>query len=76
MENINIKDYIINNFKNDNKETIKNAIVESIKENDEVVLPGMGVFLMLLWEGSDEDMRERIVSILHQELQKHNKKNS
>lgn len=73
MENINIKDYIINNFKEDNKETIRNAISESIKENDEVVLPGMGVFLMLLWEGSNEEMRENIITILHQELQKHNK---
>ena len=73
MENINIKDYIINNFKEDNKETIRNAISESIKENDEVVLPGMGVFLLLLWEGSNEEMRENIVTILHQELQRHNK---
>ena len=73
MENINIKDYIINNFKEDNKETIRNAISESIKENDEVVLPGMGVFLMLLWEGINEEMRENIVTILHQELQRHNK---
>ena len=47
MDDIKIRDYIINNFKDDNDETIKNAIEESIKEEDEVTLPGMGVFLKL-----------------------------
>lgn len=45
MEDIKIRDYIINNFQDDDTETIKKAIEESIKEQDEVTLPGMGVFL-------------------------------
>lgn len=68
MKNINIKDYIINNFKNDNKDTLRNAIEESIKENDEVVLPGIGVFLTLIWHGSDEDTKKRMIDILYQEI--------
>ena len=32
MNDIKIRDYIINNFKNDDEETIKRAIDESIKE--------------------------------------------
>lgn len=71
MENIKIKDYIINNFKDDNQDTLRNAIVESINENDEVVLPGMGVFLSLIWTGSDEDTKKRMLDILHSELQKY-----
>ncbi len=70
MENIKIKDYIINNFKDDNEETLRNAIEESISENDEVVLPGMGVFLSLIWNGSDEDTKKRMLNSLYQELQK------
>lgn len=71
MENIKIKDYIINNFKDDNQNTLRNAITESISENDEVVLPGMGVFLSLIWTGSDEDTKKRMLDILHNELQKY-----
>lgn len=70
MENIKIKDYIINNFKDDNQDTLRNAIEQSISENDEVVLPGMGVFLSLIWNGSDEDMKKRMLDTLYNELQK------
>lgn len=67
---IKIKDYIINNFKNDNKETLKKAITESINEQDEVVLPGLGVFLSLIWQGMDDNEKEKTVNILYSELRK------
>ena len=51
-----IKDYIINNFKDDDINTIRNAISECVMEDDEETLPGMGVFLMLIWKGADEDI--------------------
>lgn len=71
MENIKIKDYIINNFKDDPKETLENAIIESIKENDEVVLPGMGIFLELIWEESSEDEKKRMINTLYNALKKY-----
>ena len=61
MEDIKIRDYIINNFQNDNEETIKNAINESIKEQDEVTLPGMGVFFEIIWQDSNESEKEKRV---------------
>ena len=64
MENIKIKDYIINNFKDDNIDTLRNAIEESISENDEVVLPGMGVFLSLIWTGSNENLKKEMLNQL------------
>ena len=67
---IKIKDYIINNFKNDIKETLKKAINESINEQDEVVLPGLGVFLSLIWQGMDDNEKEKTVNILYSELRK------
>ena len=70
MENINIKDYIINNFKEDNIDTIRKAIEQSIEENDDVVLPGLGVFLTLIWQGSNEKERKNILEIIHKELKK------
>lgn len=68
--NIDIRKYIINNFKNDSKEVIEKAIISSIDEKDEVTLPGMGVFMELLWNGSDNDMKSKILDILENQIKK------
>ena len=65
-----IKDYIVNNFKNDNKEAIKEAIVESINSKDEVTLPGMGVFMEIIWNNATDDMKEEMLTILENNLKK------
>ena len=65
-----IKEYIINNFKEDGIETLENAINECIKEQDEETLPGMGVFLELIWKGSNEEQKKSMLDILHKELHK------
>ncbi len=65
-----IKDYIIHNFKDDDKNTLRNTITECIIDDDEETLPGMGVFLELIWQGANEDIKKRMLDILHQEIQK------
>ena len=65
-----IKDYIINNFKEDDINTLRTTISECIKENDEETLPGLGVFLELIWQGSDEDIKKSMLDILHSEIEK------
>ena len=42
--NLSIREHIINNFKGDNYDTLKRAIDESVASQDEVTLPGLGVF--------------------------------
>lgn len=64
MDDIKIRDYIINNFKDDDADTIKRAIEESIKEQDEVTLPGMGVFFEILWQDSSEEEKNKILEVL------------
>lgn len=70
MNDIKIRDYIINNFKNDDEETIKRAIDESIKEGDEVTLPGMGVFFEIIWQDAKDEERKRILTTLKNKFQK------
>ena len=41
---MNIKDYIIQNFKDDNLETIEKAIDDSVNEYNEDTLTGLGIF--------------------------------
>lgn len=62
--NLDIRSHIINNFKGDDINVLKDAIEESIKSNDEITLPGMGVFFELVWQKADEDMKNKILSIL------------
>lgn len=66
--NINIRNHIINNFRGDNIETIKMAIEESIKDQDEIALPGMGVFLEIIWENADDDLKRKMLSIIKNSL--------
>ena len=70
MDDIKIRDYIINNFKDDDVDTIKRAIDESIKEQDEVTLPGMGVFFEIIWNDSNEEERNKILEKLKNRFQK------
>ena len=65
-----IKDYIINNFKEDDVNTLRNTIDECIKDDDEETLPGMGVFLSLIWQQSNEDERKTILENLNKGLKK------
>lgn len=70
MEDIKIRDYIINNFKNDSVDTIKRAIEESIKEQDEVTLPGMGVFFEIIWQDSSDDFKNKLLEKLKNRFHK------
>ena len=62
--NIDIRKSIINNFKDSNKDEIIESIESSIKDNEEITLPGLGVFFEILWNNSGEDLRNNIVDII------------
>ena len=74
MDDIKIRDYIINNFQGDDTSTIKNAIEESIKEQDEVTLPGMGVFFEIVWTDSTEEEKNKILDLLKKRFDRKNSK--
>ena len=59
MENIDIRKYIIENFKNDNKEKIRDSIETTIKERDEDALIGLGVLFELLWNKLTQEEKEK-----------------
>lgn len=66
--NIDIRKSIINNFKNNSKNDIKEAIISSMNENDEITLPGLGVFFEILWKNSDEKHQDYILNIIESNL--------
>lgn len=71
---LSIRQHIINNFKEDDKETLRSAIEESIEERDEVTLPGMGVFFEIVWNDAKENMKQEILNIIKNRLEKENEK--
>ena len=62
--NVNIRKYIKDNFKSSNEDEIKNSILESIKDKDELTLPGLGVFFEIVWENIDDNEKNKIINIL------------
>ena len=70
--NIDIREYIINNFKEDNKEDIKKAIETSIASREEDPLLGMGVLFELAWNNSEDEIKNIIVSNIYKGINEKN----
>ena len=68
--NISIKDNIISKIKDDSEEEILNTINESVENDNELVLPGLGVLLQLFWNKLNKEDQEKIVKTIKIELNK------
>lgn len=62
--NTDIRSYIKENFKKSDQKEIKESIESSIKEKDEVTLPGLGVFFEIMWQNVNENMKEKILDAI------------
>ena len=67
---VSIREHIINNFKGDDYDTLRNAIEESIKEQDEITLPGMGVFFEIVWKEADTSFQNKILELIKQRVER------
>lgn len=68
MENIDIRKYIIENFKEDNEEKIRDSIETTIKFKDEDALIGLGVLFELLWEKSSEQEKNNYIKLINENI--------
>ena len=73
--NIDIRNHIINNFKGDNKDILKQNIEDSIKDKDEITLPGEGVFFEIIWNNIDDKLKDELLSILEENINKKEENN-
>lgn len=62
--NVNIREYIRNNFKKADASEIEESIKSSISSNDEVILPGLGVLFEIVWQNCSEDVKNNILQTL------------
>lgn len=62
MKDIDVRKYIINNFKNDNIKEIEKSITTSIESKSEDPLIGLGVLFELMWNNSNNDIKNTILT--------------
>ena len=68
MENIDIRNYIIENFKDDNIEKIRDSIETTIKGRDEDALIGLGVLFELLWNKLTDKEKENNLNNIRESI--------
>jgi len=66
--NVDIRKSVIKNFEGNGIEDIRNSIEESIKDGEEITLPGLGVFFEILWNNSDKEDKEFILRTIEKGL--------
>lgn len=59
--NIDIRRSIKENFKDSSSDEIIESIESAISDADEITLPGLGVFLEILWKYSNNNEKKSIV---------------
>ena len=68
MDNIDVRKYIINNFKEDPIEDIEKSIVTSIDSKSEDPLIGLGVLFELMWNNSSNETKDTILANIRKGL--------
>ena len=66
--NIDIRKSIKNNFNDSDLNEIRNSIEDSINNEDEITLPGLGVFFEILWKNSEESKKTQILESIKKGL--------
>jgi small acid-soluble spore protein I (minor) len=61
MNNIDVRKYIINNFKEDDIEDIEKSINDSINSKEDDPLIGLGVLFEIMWNNSNNTLRNSIL---------------
>lgn len=70
MTDIDIRKYIIENFKDDNIEKIRDSIETTINSRDEDALIGLGVLFELLWTNLSNEEKERSLNLIMENIKK------
>ncbi|RAK21289.1 small acid-soluble spore protein I (minor) [Anoxybacillus vitaminiphilus] len=63
---LNLRHAIMENVANNTKEQLEDTIVDAIQRDEEKMLPGLGVLFEAIWNHSNEQQKEMMLSILEQ----------
>ncbi len=65
---LDIRTHVINNIKNDDKQSIIKMLDLGVQDNDELALPGLGVILELFWLKLSIEEKEKIANIIIKQI--------
>lgn len=68
MDKLSIRQYIVDSFKDDNESEIRESIDDTINEGLEEALPGLGVFMEIIWKNASEELKKELLEILKTHL--------
>ncbi len=66
MMNVDIRSFIVNNFKDDSSDSIRDSIDKVVSSRDEEPLIGLGVLLEMLWNQSSIEEKMDIAKRIRQ----------
>ena len=60
--NFDLRKAVIANLDDSNYDEIRETIIDAIESGEEKTLPGLGVMFEILWNGSNDNEKEKLVS--------------
>ncbi|WP_404404223.1 small acid-soluble spore protein SspI [Jeotgalibacillus malaysiensis] len=66
--NLNIRQTVMHNVKDNNTEQLQDTIVDSIQREEEQLLPGLGVLFEIIWKESAAEEQQRMLQTLENGL--------
>lgn len=66
---LNIRKAIYANISDNNQEQLEATIVDAINNGEEKMLPGLGVLFELIWNHSDDNKKQEMISSLEDGIQ-------
>ena len=68
--NLNLREAIRNNLEErDDRDQIRNTIVDAIQSGEEKMLPGLGVLFEMVWQQADQQTQDEIVQYIKNSLE-------
>lgn len=67
--NLDIRKAVLHNVHGNTQEQIKETINDALARGEEVILPGLGVLMEVLWKESDTQEQQHILATLEKGVQ-------
>ncbi|MFZ3588408.1 small acid-soluble spore protein SspI [Bacillus sp. DJP31] len=68
--NLNLRNAIITNVQGNNHQELEDTILDAIESGEEKMLPGLGVLFEVIWQHSEQNDKQEMLTTLEQALKK------
>lgn len=66
--NIDVRGAVIHNIQHMSKQELTEMVNDTLQQQEEKLLPGLGVLFEIIWENSEPSARKQMISTLHEHL--------